>query len=97
MQVVLDAADEIKLSNQSIDYIRDVLASPKETLIKMQMQVATRLKDHARCIRITIKLKDLMFNQTKVRSRLLSLCLSLTRRTPLHRTRTCSRSRTMVA
>jgi hypothetical protein len=27
---------------------------------------ATRLKDNARCIRITIKLKDMMFNQTKV-------------------------------
>ena len=67
MQVCLDAADEIKLTNPNIEYIREVLGLAKETLIKMQMGVATRLKDNARCIRITIKLKDLMFNQTKVR------------------------------
>jgi hypothetical protein len=110
MQVCLDAADEIKLTNPNVEYIREVLGLPKETLIKMQMGVvrasclvsspcaharalavsrsrcsswrlpdthcdpllsclqATRLKDNARCIRITIKLKDMMFNQTKVRA-----------------------------
>jgi hypothetical protein len=38
MQVVLDAADEIKQTTETIEYIRNVLSQPKEVFIKMQMQ-----------------------------------------------------------
>jgi len=66
MNVVLTAADEIKLSTDTVEYFRDLLTvQPKETFIKMQMGVAARLKDHHRSIRITIRLKDILFEKQK--------------------------------
>ena len=63
MNVVIKAADELQFQNDYVEYFRALIfQTPLDLFLKEQMKAAVKLGDHARAIRITLKLKEVVLS-----------------------------------
>jgi hypothetical protein len=66
MQICLDAGDQLGINTDVLEYFRTMLTkTSKDVFCKEQMKAAVKMGDHARAIRLTIRLKDGFLNMSE--------------------------------
>lgn len=66
MKVCINAADEIGFQNEIVEYFKALLfQTPADVFAKEQLKAAVKLGDHARAIRITLRLKDMFLSNAE--------------------------------
>ena len=64
MKSVVQRADAVRLTTPEIEQLRTLLFNtPEEKFVQLQLKATVALKDPARGIRVTIRLKDLFFKK----------------------------------